>query len=260
MYRPFLLRDLGLTDIDPRVFGIHSCKSGEVYPLHSIQRYVLHFVTQGQGIYVSNGTQSPVRDGDVFVSRAGYMTSYIADDQEPFTYIWVSFHCTERFAALLTRDVFPAPWARPIFSKLQGCHDAAVPEWAVCAQLHEFFLQLSARQSAPTALREDYVSRAVDYIQHNFNAPISVAELAANLGLNRSYFCRLFREQTGLSPKAYLISCRMEQAAALLVEQNLSQAEVALQVGYSDVVTFSRMFRQKYGMPPGEYARKSRST
>jgi len=260
LYRPILLRNLELDDIDPRVCGIHACKPGEVYPTHRIERHVLHFVTQGQGIYVADGKRYAVGPGDLFVSHPGYVTSYLADRQEPFTYIWVSFHCKECFARLLVRDVFSAPWARPMFSKIIGCHETAVPEWAVCTQLYEFFLQLAAKQAAPHVSHADYVSRAVDYMQSNYSAPIGIAELAADLGLSRSYFCRLFKAQTGLSPKEYLVSCRLEQAAILLTEHGLSQKEAAQQVGYNDVVTFSRMFRQKYGIPPGEFVRQTRSS
>lgn len=258
MYRPYLLRNLGLTDIDPRVFGIHACKSGEIYPLHRIERHVLHFVTQGQGIYAVNGREHKVGPGDIFICQKDDVTSYIADSNDPFTYIWVSFHCCETFSSLLTQEVFYAPWARSVFSKLMGCHDSAVPEWAVCRQLHDFFLQLSEQHASKPAFHNDYVNRAVDYIQSNYSAPIGIAELSADLGLSRSYFCRLFKEQTGLSPKAYLISCRMERAAALMTEQGLSQKEAAQQVGYTDVVTFSRIFRQTCGMPPGEYVRRHR--
>ena len=48
------------------------------------------------------------------------------------------------------------------------------------------------------------------------------------------------------------------RAAAYLTAGGLSQKEAALQVGYPDICTFSRMFRKQFGMPPGEYVRQYR--
>lgn len=255
MLQPFFLKNLQLADINPRVCGINRCCPGEVYPMHYIQRYVLHYVTTGSGRYLMNGTESPVNSGDIFVSRAGYATSYVADETDPFTYIWVSFECTDTFAALLTEDVFSAPWAHSIFQRIISANQTEAAELSICAQLFEFFAQLSAIQSSRTAHKEDYVSRAINYIQINFAEPIQLSEIAAALGLSRNYFCRLFKKQVGLSPQEYLVTYRLETAAKLLTEQGLSQKEAATRVGYPDVYTFSRMFKRKFGIPPGEYVR-----
>ena len=141
---------------------------------------------------------------------------------------------------------------------IEACR-APAAEWAVCGLLYEFFALLAGRQASRADRPEDYVSRAVNFIQANYAAPLRVEDLAAGLGLNRSYFSRLFRGQTGLSPQAYLVSYRLERAAEFLTVGGLSQKEAALQAGYPDVCTFSRMFRRKFGMPPGEYVRLYRA-
>ena len=255
MLQPFFLKNLQLSDINPRVCGINHCSPGEVYPLHYIQRYVLHYVTTGSGYYLVNGAKHPVIPGDIFVSRSGYATSYIADSTDPFTYIWVSFECTDTFSNLLTEDIFSAPWANPIFQRIIGANQTTAPELTICSQLFEFFAQLSAMQAPQVAHAKDYVSRAINYIQTNFAEPIQLSEIAVALGLSRNYFCRLFKKQVGLSPQEYLVTYRLETAAKLLTEQGLSQKEAANRVGYPDVYTFSRMFKRKFGIPPGEYIR-----
>ena len=98
----------------------------------------------------------------------------------------------------------------------------------------------------------------VNYIKSNYSQPMRVQDIAAGLGLNRSYFCRLFRQQTGLSPQEYIVSCRLAKAAQFMTEHGMSQEEAARQAGYPDVFSFSRMFRRKYGMPPGRYAARAR--
>ena len=255
MLQPFFLKNLQLSDINPRICGVNHCLPGEVYPLHYIQRYVLHYVTSGSGHYRMNGKTFSVHSGDIFVSRAGYSTSYIADMADPFTYIWVSFECKDTFAALLNQDVFSAPWAHTIFQRIIGANQSPSAELIICGQLFDFFAQLSALQTSLGTHKEDYVSRAINYIQTNYAEPVKLAEIATALGLSRNYFCRLFKKHTGLSPQAYLVAYRLEIAAKLLTELGFSQKEAAARVGYPDVYTFSRMFKRKYHIPPGEYVR-----
>lgn len=89
------------------------------------------------------------------------------------------------------------------------------------------------------------MGQAVNYIESNYSQPMRVQDIAAGLGLNRSYFCRLFRQQTGLSPQEYIVSCRLAKAAQFMTEHGMSQEEAARQAGYPDVFSFSRMFRRQ---------------
>jgi len=255
MFHPVFLRNLQLTDLNPRICGIHNCEPGEIYPWHHIERHVLHYVTEGSGRYLVNGQTHPVRAGDIFISHTGYHTSYEADAKDPFTYIWVSFECSNSFAELMPDDVIYAPWAASIFCRITECESLSAPEWMICAQLYEFFAQLSDRSQPHPVRKEDYVNRAINYIQSDYAEPIQIADMAAALNLSRNYFSRIFHQQTGQSPQEYLVSYRLKKAVELISQYGLSQKEAAAQVGYPDVAAFSRMFRRKYGTSPGIYIR-----
>lgn len=60
-------------------------------------------------------------------------------------------------------------------------------------------------------------------------------------------------KQVGCSPQQYLIRCRMENAASMLLDQHMRPGEVARAVGYPDEFSFSRAFRKHYGISPSEY-------
>ena len=256
MFKRVILKNLGLQDLNPKVYGIKDFEAGEVIHNRRIAGNVLHYVTHGRGMHLVGDRRWPVEEGDIFISHPGETTTYISDREAPMGYIWVSFDCTSAFSDLLRTDIISAPWAKTLFLEILRSSETAVPEWTVCACLHQFFVGLVQRQAVHRKTDIDYVNLAVHYIQSNLSEDIRIADLAADLGLNRSYFCRIFKEQMGLPPQEYLVMCRLEMAAELLMGHGLSQKEVILRVGYQDVSTFSRMFKRKYGMSPGEYVRR----
>lgn len=202
------------------------------------------------GVHIAGGRniRDTPRRGDVL--RGGYA--------RPVGIHWAGFDCAPPFAALLEQDVLRLPGALQNFSRIAGCGDMPAKEWRICAQLYELFAELDAARGPAQGHGGNYVGQAVNYIESNYSQPMRVQDIAAGLGLNRSYFCRLFRQQTGLSPQEYIVSCRLAKAAQFMTEHGMSQEEAARQAGYPDVFSFSRMFRRKYGMPPGRYAARAR--
>ena len=98
---------------------------------------------------------------------------------------------------------------------------------------------------------------AVDCIHSEYSEPITVEEISARLGLNRSYFSALFKRKRGVSPKQYLFEYRMKIAAKLLTEEKKPVSVVANSVGYSDIFNFSKMFKRFSGHSPTEYVKKN---
>ena len=97
------------------------------------------------------------------------------------------------------------------------------------------------------------MKEALTYIESNFQNDISIEEIAAVCGLNRSYFGKVFRETMGESPQAFLLHYRMARAAQLLKETRLSVGEIAQQVSYDNQLHFSRAFKNVHGVSPREY-------
>ena len=255
MYQRILLNNLHLSDINPQVCGRRSCAPGfEVR--HGVRDlYVLHYVTRGTGIYQSGSKTFSVHAGDIFIVHPMEITRYTADEKDPWEYIWVGFGCSDSFSSLLTPYIISMPGAAQLFSQIADCGNSSAREWTICSLLYELFVRLLAHNAPPC--REDHVNQAINYIEANYSQPLHVAEIAEDLGLSRHYFCRIFKEQTGCSPQEYIVSYRMERAAELLTVYHLPQKEVALLTGYPDVYSFSRMFKRKFGMPPGQYRAKA---
>ena len=103
------------------------------------------------------------------------------------------------------------------------------------------------------SLRDFYVKEAISYIEQNFQNNISVEDIAASCGLNRSYFGKIFHENMGKSPQEFLISYRMSKAAELLKLTKLSIADIGNAVGYPNQLHFSRAFKNVYSISPRQW-------
>ena len=86
----------------------------------------------------------------------------------------------------------------------------------------------------------------------------SVEDMAGAAGLSRAHFSREFRQAFGESPHAYLLTRRLERAAALLRATDRSVADICFSVGLSSVGSFTTSFTRMYGMSPTAYRRPSR--
>ncbi|MDR0669969.1 MAG: AraC family transcriptional regulator [Treponema sp.] len=93
----------------------------------------------------------------------------------------------------------------------------------------------------------------LNLIRHNLYRDISVEEMAAAMHLSRSHFTRLFSAAMGQSPRKYLEELRLKTALDILCSENLPVKEAAAQAGIYDVNYFCRIFKKRYGLPPGKY-------
>ena len=107
------------------------------------------------------------------------------------------------------------------------------------------------RGSSPFSRR--LARSAEEYLWAHYARPLSVAEVAAAVGASPAHLHRCFRAHTGTSLVAFVHQLRLEQAAALLRETDLSVLEVAHSVGFASQSHLSRLFSRRFGCPPGRY-------
>lgn len=98
-----------------------------------------------------------------------------------------------------------------------------------------------------------HLLRAKDLADARYFEPLDVARLAATAGLSRAHFSREFRRTFGVSPHAYLLTRRLERAAALLRDTDNSVLEICTAVGLQSLGSFTTSFKRIYGRTPTEY-------
>lgn len=108
------------------------------------------------------------------------------------------------------------------------------------------------------ALRDPVIGTALGLLHKNPEKAWTVPSLAAQVGMSRSPFAARFAALVGQSPMSYLKDWRLQLAARLLRDQNLSLATIAEQIGYESAAAFSRMFKSEFRVSPGQYRGKAR--
>jgi AraC family transcriptional regulator len=112
-----------------------------------------------------------------------------------------------------------------------------------------------ARSSSPS-LPGYKLRQITDWMAGHIAEDFSLDRLAAQAGLSKFHFQRLFKSALGVAPSRYHINLRMNLARRLLRETKKNVVEVALEVGYANPSHFAQLFRRETGLSPSDYRRK----
>ena len=98
-----------------------------------------------------------------------------------------------------------------------------------------------------------HLLRAKDLADRHYGDPMDVSTMAAAAGLSRAHFSRAFRTAFGQTPHVYLLTRRLERAAALLRNTDHSVADICVEVGLSSVGSFTTSFKRMFARTPTAY-------
>ena len=99
---------------------------------------------------------------------------------------------------------------------------------------------------------------SVNYINSNYENDLSLADIANFIYLSPSYFAKVFKKETGISPINYLLKVRTDKAREILSSTDLQIGEVAMLVGFSSHQRFNEIFKKNTGMTPTDHRKRSR--
>lgn len=242
--------------------GFEQCRSGFRWGPGVRDHYLLHQVTSGFGYYSFMGQTYRLSAGDVFLSYPGTVISYSADERNPWEYYWVGFQgrdvpiLLEGAGVSKEKPVLHVAFGERLKTLLLQIYEARgsgiVDEVRMAGRLYELFSWLMEASGAERE-RKGYVRRACEYIANNFSRPVTVPEIAAYVGLSRSWLYREFQRELGVSPVQYLNRFRLQQACLLLENPLLSIKAVSCSVGFEDPLYFSRAFKKQFGVSPKIY-------
>jgi AraC family transcriptional regulator len=93
------------------------------------------------------------------------------------------------------------------------------------------------------------------YMRQNLERPLRIRDVAAQVSLSASHFCRAFRESFGTPPRQYVTGLRIELAKQLMLSTSDPLTQVALACGMADQAQLSKVFRREVGQTPSSWRR-----
>jgi AraC family transcriptional regulator len=116
---------------------------------------------------------------------------------------------------------------------------------------------LSTLHSYRGGMPRTRLNRVLEYIAAKLQEDVSLASLAETAGMNLYYFCRLFKQSTGLSPHRYVLEQRIKRAQQFLRTSDMTILEASVRSGFADQGHFTKVFRRFVGVTPTEYRAQS---
>lgn len=279
--------DMTYSDLNPRFLFSFIKKRTEASSSHSHDFVELVVILKGQGIFVIDGKEFPVEEGNVILLNPGtYHHSYQrAQSSGNFVECYMGFsdvefkNCPKGFMPLF-KDYqiitkLPEPLRGEVFHLCRAMEEESnqcelgryfmLKSYLiqVICLLERFQKQEDEREQNPesvkryefTSLNKKYIVRKImDYMELHYQEKISLDQIAANMYLSSYYISKIFKSETGDTPINYLISLRMKKARELLdARQDLSIQAIASAVGYEDAYHFSKLFKKYFGLSPLYY-------
>lgn len=245
--------------------GWEKCEPGYSYTNHR-DLYLVHFVKNGKGSLTINNEKYTFGANQAFLIRPEQLAIYTADSSEPWEYYYFAFsgaYSSELVEKTVFRngnfkyDMPDDRLAQEIYNACEMMCNTDCIEWFGIESLFRF-LQLLRTATTDIIKKKDdnylkYVAPVEQYIQFHYRERDKIMKFVKEIGIERSYFYRIFKMHTGKSLEKYLISIRIQQSKIMLCDSDMPIDEIADIVGYDNYVSFYKAFKKLVGKSPSDY-------
>jgi AraC-like DNA-binding protein len=257
-------------DIDLCYCGREDCVPDFACGPYLRNDYLVHYIIKGQGYYIANDIRYEIKEGDIFAIFPGEVTYYATYAENPWSFCWFAFNGKKSVELLWGAGIdysTPVRHIRPecsITELINSCiellsDDSSIHRtrlrgylYLIISSLQESFLKTEKKENTRSKSTE-YIEAAIAYIEYNYIKAISVQDIASYIGLERTYFSKLFHSSLGMPPQDYLIKYRMEKACHLIKTTTLNCNQICRYVGINDEFYFSKLFKRVMGISPKEF-------
>lgn len=254
--------------------GMENCSSGYSYGPAIRPQYLIHYIIDGEGSYTVNNTTYKLKKNQGFLICPNVLTYYEADKNNPWSYMWVGFNGVKAQTYLnyanLNEENLIFEYSKDdslknyILEMLKLKERDYSNELKLEGLLYFFMSKLTeARkdtfsQKSPKST-ELYLEKSIEFIENNYSNNVKITDIANYIGINRSYLTNIFKKNINMSPQEFLVNYKIDKACDLLKNTDLSIKVVSASVGYSDPLTFSKIFKKITGDNPKGYREKNTS-
>lgn len=250
---------------------VYECGYEQCDPLHFWGRgkktfNTFHFCLSGKGRLEVNGKQYEIGGGEGFYLSPQDNAYYVADEEEPWEYIWVCFggnfvkSIMERMSICSKNPIFRDAEDGAIRAKFDGvrqhAHSGVVSHLSALGSLYSLLAALV--ESYPSRKKDrrrdrDYFESVMNIVQSEFTRVIGIDDLAGRVGFSRSNLYRIFKKNTGVGPLEYIERLRVAYACELIKQNKLYLTEIARLSGFGEYKSFCKIFKRIIGVPPKDF-------
>lgn len=238
----------------------------------TLPEYQLLYIIEGEGIFHSRTVAStPLKEGDFFLLFPGEWHSYHPSPKRGWKKYWIGFKGDNMDARVRagflspTKPVYHVGYSDSIVRLYKDAYHAALEEEAFTQQLlagivnHLIGLMYSLERNIELKNRNqeqvEMIYRARLRLREELESPLTIQQVAEDIGVSYSNFRKLFKEFTGLSPATYQQDLRLQRAKELLTTTDMSIKEIAYRLNFDSPDYFSSKFKAKTGRKPSELRR-----
>ena len=235
----------------------------------TLPEYQLLYITEGKGIFHSRTVpEASLKEGDFFMLFPDEWHSYHPTGPSGWKKFWIGFrgrNVDDRVRAGFlspTKPIYHVGFHDSIVRLYRSAFNAAMAEEAYAQQLmagivnHLIGLMYALERNMELTNRNqghfDLINKARLRIREELESPLTIQQVADDLGMSYSNFRKLFKEYTGLSPATYQQDLRLQRAKELLTTTNMSIKEIAYQLNFDSPDYFSAKFKIKTGRKPSD--------
>ena len=262
--------------------GFQFIPSGSPYPLSKhpenydfhkqdgrvLNEYQFIYISKGHGQFISSHQkQTTVKAGDLLILSPGEWHNYYPDEDSGWDEYWVGFRGSY-FEQLRSKQFFSID--NPVLhigisNSLIGLYEdlarTAENEKAgyqiMMAGILQHITSTIIFKYKNKPFHDSYIieklAAARRIMKEQIEEPISPEVIATQLGLGYSWFRRMFKDYTGVSPAQYQIQLRLIRAKELLTRTTLNISEIAYQLHFENAGQFATFFKKREGLTPSEY-------
>ncbi len=269
-------------DIDWGVYinaiGKTTSKPHEVYPSNvhpsayffnwefgrTLNEYQVIYITKGSGVFENKYGKIKVEEGSIIFLFPDEWHRYKPDDEIGWTEFYVGFngklasHFVNQINVSKRNQVIKVGYNDKFIEVLDRIFELAKDEPTSFQQIASGnlirFLGLLDASLKGTDLSNDRISDIFSkikfIIRENVDSDLCMQDIAKEYNISYSYFRKMFKKHTGLSPKQYHLQLKIYKAKELLLTTDKSVKEICYDLGFQSTSYFSRIFKQKLGVAP----------
>ena len=258
--------------------GHEECEPMHMFGPATRNHFLFHYILSGKGVLYSDDdrketTEYHLESGQGFMVWPGQSNTYLADENDPWSYMWIEFDGLKAKEFVIQSGLDPN---RPVYNardmeehekmkhELQYIiSHSNDPPMELIGHLYLFLSALIdssalSRKTTGGGLQFFYVNEAVKYVELHFQDEITIEDIAAHCNLNRSYLGKIFRTVMKTNLQDFLIRYRMNRACDLMKISQAPIGEICNMVGYPNLFNFSRVFKRTIGKSPSEWRKENR--